>query len=70
MPVFNIHRLPLEVRLEIFGCLAHAEWTRLAAHNSRTGKVLTGNSRYLAVLPRLCGLTIVCFAYRKNYNLI
>jgi hypothetical protein len=51
--VFNIHRLPLEVRLEIFGCLAHADWTRLAAHNRRTGKVLMGNTRYLAPLPQI-----------------
>ena len=28
--------LPLEVRLEFFGFLTHAEWTRLAQHNWKT----------------------------------
>jgi hypothetical protein len=61
MSAFNIHRLPLEVRLEIFGCLAHTKWTRLAAHKRRTGKVLVGNRRYLEPLPRLYRLELVCF---------
>jgi hypothetical protein len=51
----------LEVRLEIFGCLTHAEWARLASHNRRTGKVLVGNTRYLAPLPQLKWVWIVRF---------
>jgi hypothetical protein len=50
--MFNIHRLPLEVRLEIFGCLAQDEWTRLVSYNRRTVKGLSGNQRYLAPLRR------------------
>jgi hypothetical protein len=68
--VFNIHRLPLEVRLEIFGCLAHAEWIRLASHNRRTGKVLAGNQRYLASIHRFYELCTVCLTFKKNSILI
>jgi hypothetical protein len=45
----NDHLLPQEVRLKIFGYLAHADWTRLASHNRRTGKVLTGNAKLGAI---------------------
>jgi hypothetical protein len=59
-PKFNLHRrFPLEVRLDVFGFLIHAEWTRLAGHNRKTFKVLMGNLRYLAPLPRLYSLEFV-----------
>jgi hypothetical protein len=64
---FNIHRrLPLEVRLEIFGFLTHAQWIRLALHNHRTAKVLLGNLRYLAPLSRLQHIRFVCFIFLSN----
>jgi hypothetical protein len=53
---FNLHRMPLEVRLEIFGFLTHKKWIRLAKHNRRTNRVLFGNPRYLAPLSRLDNL--------------
>jgi hypothetical protein len=43
---FNVHRLPLEVRLEIFGFLIYKQWIRLAKHNRRTKRVLLSHQRY------------------------
>jgi hypothetical protein len=57
---FNIHRLPLEVRLEIFGFLSHADWTRLALHNRRIANIFLNNLRYLAPLPCIDKITFVC----------
>jgi hypothetical protein len=61
---FNIHRLPLEVRLEVFGSLTHAEWTWLARHNRRTKRVLLENQRYLAPFSRLYSLEFVRFFFK------
>jgi hypothetical protein len=59
LPEFNLHRrFPLEVRLELFGFLTHAQWTRLAGHNRKTFNVLMGNLRYLAPLPQLNSLSV------------
>jgi hypothetical protein len=71
--VLSVHRrLPLEVRLEVFGFLSHADWIRLAAHNRRTFKVLFGNLRYLAPLSRLHSVQFVrlYFIYFQLYQFI
>jgi hypothetical protein len=51
---------PLEVRLELCGFLSLAEWTRLAGHNRKTRRMLMGNQRYLAHIPRLHSADFVC----------
>jgi hypothetical protein len=60
MSTYNLYRrTPMEVRLELFGFLSHAEWTRLALHNRKTRRMLMGNQRYLASIPRLYSLDFV-----------
>jgi hypothetical protein len=57
---YNLYRrTPLEVRLELVGFLTQEEWTRLAKHNRKTRRMLMGNQRYLAPIPRLHSIEFV-----------
>jgi hypothetical protein len=71
MPSYNLYRrTPLEVRLELCGFLSLAEWTRLAEHNRKTRRMLVGNQRYLAPIPRLYYVRFVCIFVFSFYLLI